>query len=115
MTILFTKVCYPILQEYTDIDLSWQQRHLQMTPLFAATLASQSQATDGGSYGGMGEGMIRGTQQALAFTPTQGVCVCSYTLCLVPSTPQSSLDCSMPPPPHTHTHFPIGIIYTMYR
>ena len=28
-------------QEYTGIDLSWQQRHLQMTPQFAATLASQ--------------------------------------------------------------------------
>ena len=59
-------------QEYTGIDLSWQQRHLQMTPLFAATLASQPGQTQSEAYSGMGEGMLRATQQAMAFTPTQG-------------------------------------------
>lgn len=64
-------------QEYRGIDLSWQQRHLQMTPLFAATLASQTQTqTDGGYVSGPGDGMLRATQQSLAFTPTQGVLAC---------------------------------------
>ena len=59
-------------QEHRGIDLSWQQRHLQMTPLFAATLSSQTQQSlsEGGSYGAGGG--IRATQQGLAFTPTQG-------------------------------------------
>ena len=60
-------------QEYTGIDLSWQQRHLQMTPLFAATLASQPGQTQSEAYSGTGEGMLRATQQAMAFTPTQGM------------------------------------------
>ena len=60
-------------QEYTGIDLSWQQHHLQMTPLFAATLASQPGQTQSEAYSGMGEGMLRATQQAVAFTPTQGM------------------------------------------
>ena len=63
--------CHPT-QEYTGIDLSWQQRHLQMTPLFAATLASQPGQTQSEAYSGTGEGMLRATQQAMAFTPTQG-------------------------------------------
>ena len=55
------------------IDLSWQQRHLQMTPLFAATQASQSGTTFGPGMGtGMGTGMLRSTQQSLAFQPTLG-------------------------------------------
>ena len=46
-----------------------------MTPLFAATLASQGQTqTDGGYAVGPGEGMLRATQQqSLDFTPTQGM------------------------------------------
>jgi DNA-dependent protein kinase catalytic subunit len=49
------------------IDLSWQQRHLQMTPMFAATQASSPGSTLGT---GMGTGMLRSTQQSLAFQPT---------------------------------------------
>ena len=65
-------------QEYTAIDLSWHQRHLQMTPLFAATQASQSVAMAMGTVdqslgGSRGPGVhLRATQQAVAFTPTQG-------------------------------------------
>eukprot|EP00731_Ephydatia_muelleri_P036866 Em0341g3a len=57
-----------------SIDLSWQQRHLQMTPLFAATLASQTGMTqqDEAVPEPAEGGGIRATQQAgLAFTPTQ--------------------------------------------
>ena len=43
-----------------------------MTPLFAATLASQPGQTQSEAYSGTGEGMLRATQQAMAFTPTQG-------------------------------------------
>ncbi|XP_019852740.1 PREDICTED: DNA-dependent protein kinase catalytic subunit [Amphimedon queenslandica] len=56
-------------EDYKEIDLSWQQRHLQMTPLFAATQLSQTQS----DTGSIGTGMLRATvQQSLAFTPTQG-------------------------------------------
>ena len=66
------------LQDYTGIDLSWQQRHLQMTPLFAATLASQPGQTlaDTGTLGSV---QLRATQQSLAFTPTQGTYVHTLT------------------------------------
>lgn len=46
-----------------------------MTPLFAATQASQAGQTQMGSQslsGGMADGGLRATQQSLAFTPTQG-------------------------------------------
>ena len=60
------------LQDYSGIDLSWQQRHLQMTPLFAATQASQSASLSPGDQPD-GGGVLRATQQSLAFTPTQGI------------------------------------------
>ena len=64
--------CDHLTQEYTGIDLSWRQRHLQMTPLFAATQASQSVAVEQ-SVGAASVGVaLRATQQGLAFTPTQG-------------------------------------------
>jgi len=65
---------YSTLKEYTGLDISWQQRHLQMTPMFAATLASQAGGTQiEQSVGGSLEpGGLRATQQNLAFTPTQG-------------------------------------------
>ena len=64
--------CDYFVQECTDIDLSWHQRHLQMTPLFAATQASQSLALEQ-SVRGDGVGVaLRATQRGLAFTPTQG-------------------------------------------
>ena len=52
-----------------SIDLSWQQRHLQMTPLFAATQATQPGSSPAVP---MAPGMLRATQQAGAFIPTQG-------------------------------------------
>ncbi|XP_064405997.1 DNA-dependent protein kinase catalytic subunit-like isoform X2 [Halichondria panicea] len=58
-------------EEYRGLDISWQQRHLTLTPMFAATLASspggtlQTEQSLGGSLG------LRATQQSLAFTPTQ--------------------------------------------
>ena len=60
-----------LLQDYHSIDLSWQQKHLQMTPLFAATQAATQQAGDAGAS--LQPGMIRATQQSMAFTPTQGI------------------------------------------
>ena len=42
-----------------------------MTPLFAATQMSQSQADT--STGSMGLGMLQATEQSVAFTPTQGL------------------------------------------
>ena len=63
-------------QDYKDIDISWQQRHFQMTPLFAATLASQPGETQmEQSVGATSDVGVRATQQNLAFTPTQGTCV----------------------------------------
>ena len=56
------------LQDYKTLNLSWHQRHLQMTPLFAATQLTQTQA----DFSGMGTRMVRATQQSVAFTPTQG-------------------------------------------
>ena len=61
------------MQDYRTLDLSWQHRHHHMMPLFAS---SQSVAADGGSMataGSMATGMVRATQQSLAFTPTQGI------------------------------------------
>jgi len=51
-----------------------------MTPLFAASLASQpgQTQTDGGFGASVGTGMLRATQQSLAFTPTQGTLVQSF-------------------------------------
>ena len=45
-----------------------------MTPLFAATQASQPGGTqmDQSLGSGMASGALRATQQAMAFTPTQG-------------------------------------------
>lgn len=45
-----------------------------MTPLFAMTQASQPGGTqmEQSLASGMGSGALRATQQALAFTPTQG-------------------------------------------
>lgn len=45
-----------------------------MTPLFAVTQASQPGGTqvDQSLGGGMASGALRATQQAMAFTPTQG-------------------------------------------
>lgn len=65
---------FPYLKDYTGIDLSWQQRYLQMTPLFAATQASVPGGTQmEQSLGGdVASGAIRATQQGMAFTPTQG-------------------------------------------
>ena len=61
-------------QDYKDINISWQQCHFQMTPLFAATLASQPGQTQmEQSVGTTSDGGIRATQQNLAFTPTQGM------------------------------------------
>ena len=63
-------------QEYRGIDLSWQQRYSQMTPLFAASLSSQpgqTQTDGGGTLGSsVGSGAIRATQKSMDFTPTQG-------------------------------------------
>jgi len=42
-----------------------------MTPLFAATQAATQQAGDAGAS--LQPGMIRATQQSMAFTPTQGI------------------------------------------
>ncbi|XP_065898419.1 DNA-dependent protein kinase catalytic subunit-like isoform X2 [Dysidea avara] len=56
-------------EDYHNIDLSWQQKHLQMTPLFAATQAATQQAGDAGAS--LQPGLIRATQQSMAFTPTQ--------------------------------------------
>ena len=56
------------LQDYKTINLSWQQRHLQMTPLFAATQLTQTQA----DFSSIGTRVVRATQQSMAFTPTQG-------------------------------------------
>lgn len=46
-----------------------------MTPLFAASLASQpgQTQTDSGFGASVETGMLRATQQSLAFTPTQGI------------------------------------------
>ncbi len=47
-----------------------------MTPLYAATQASQSASLAHGDQtvgGGAEGGVLRATQQALAFTPTQGM------------------------------------------
>lgn len=46
-----------------------------MTPLFAATLASQAgqTQTDGGSAASVGPGALRATQKSMDFTPTQGM------------------------------------------
>ena len=65
---------HKFIQEYKNLDISWHQRHLQMTPMFAATLASSSGQTqyDQSVGGTLGEGGVRATQQSLAFTPTQG-------------------------------------------
>ena len=47
-------------------------------PLFAATQS----VTDGGSAGeSMATGMVRATQQSLAFTPTQGIAAAALSLC----------------------------------
>ena len=43
-----------------------------MTPLFAATQASQSVAMEQSLVGSGASVNLRATQQALAFTPTQG-------------------------------------------
>ena len=51
---------YPIHhnQEYTGVDLSWHQHHLQMIPLFAATLlAWGAEQTQSEAYTEMGKGM----------------------------------------------------------
>ena len=63
-----------LLQDYTGIDLSWHQRHLQMTPLFAATQASVAGGTlmEQSLGSDVASGALRATQQALAFTPIQG-------------------------------------------
>jgi DNA-dependent protein kinase catalytic subunit len=61
-------------EEYKGIDLSWQQRYSQMTPLFAATLSSQTGQTQtdyGGTVGSVGAGGLRATQRSVEFTPTQ--------------------------------------------
>lgn len=80
---LGTALFIVILQDYSGIDLSWQQRHLQMTPLFAATQASQSASLTQGelTVGGDGGGVLRATQQSLAFTPTQGTVLLHCTYC----------------------------------
>lgn len=67
--------CTFLPKEYKGIDLSWQQRYSQMTPLFAASLASQpgQTQTDSGFGASVETGMLRATQQSLAFTPTQGI------------------------------------------
>lgn len=61
--------CY--FQDARSLNLSWQHRHLLMTPMFAS---SQSQAPGmgggGGTFGTWMPGQLRQTQ-ALAFTPTQ--------------------------------------------
>ncbi|CAI8051260.1 DNA-dependent protein kinase catalytic subunit [Geodia barretti] len=62
-------------EEYKGIDLSWQQRYSQMTPLFAATLSSQTGQTQtdyGGTVGSIGAVGLRATQRSVEFTPTQG-------------------------------------------
>ena len=46
-----------------------------MTPLFAASLASQpgQTQTDGGTAASVEVGVVRATQHSVAFTPTQGM------------------------------------------
>ena len=77
--------CSNALQDYTGIDLSWHQRHLQMTPLFAATQASVPGGTlmEQSLGSGVATGALRATQQALAFTPTQGLCFPTNYFCLL--------------------------------
>ena len=64
---------YPIHlnQAYTGVDLFWHQHHLQMTPLFATTLAWGAEQTQSEAYSEMGEGILRATQQTMTFTQTQ--------------------------------------------
>jgi DNA-dependent protein kinase catalytic subunit len=62
-------------EEYKGIDLSWQQRYSQMTPLFAASLSSQTgqTQTDSGTLPSLAPGALRATQKSADFTPTQDV------------------------------------------
>ncbi|XP_048576196.1 DNA-dependent protein kinase catalytic subunit isoform X3 [Nematostella vectensis] len=53
-------------EEY-PIDYSWQQRHVVMTPLFAATQGSTQSHSQGGS---LEPGALRATQFRVEFTPT---------------------------------------------
>ena len=71
MYVMLTMTCLST-QEYKSIDLSWQQRYSQMTPLFAASLATQpgQTQTDGGAS--IEPGVLRATQKSVEFTPTQG-------------------------------------------
>jgi DNA-dependent protein kinase catalytic subunit len=58
-------------EKYSSFDLSWQQRHYHMTPLFASTQLSQSQTSNDVGTVRMESGLVQATQQSLAFTPTQ--------------------------------------------
>ena len=54
-----------------------------MTPLFAATLSSQTGQTQtdyGGTVGSVGAGGLRATQRSVEFTPTQGKADIFYIL-----------------------------------
>ncbi|EDO34280.1 predicted protein, partial [Nematostella vectensis] len=53
-------------EEY-PIDYSWQQRHVVMTPLFAATQGSTQSHSQGGS---LEPGALRATQLRVEFSPT---------------------------------------------
>ena len=63
----------PTRKEYTGVDLSWHQHHLQMILLFATILTWGAEQTQSEAYSEMGEGMLRATQQAMTFTQTQGM------------------------------------------